>query len=57
MTGGKKEGIVSAKDNAKNVRVWISREKRRLEKIVKNWSANNFNQRKLFWDTPVYTMC
>jgi len=54
MTGGKKECIFSAEDNAKNVRVLSSREKRRLKKIVKNWSANNFYQRKLFWDTPVY---
>ncbi len=28
--------------------------KKEIEKIVKNWSANNFYQRKLFWDTPVY---
>ncbi len=29
-------------------------EKKEIEKIVKNWSANDFYQRKLFWDTPVY---
>jgi hypothetical protein len=54
MTGGKKKVHFFGKGCCEKCTGVKQQRKRRLKKIVKNWSANDFNQRKLFWDTPVY---
>ncbi len=54
MTGRKKECIFFGKGYLEKCTDVKQQRKKEIEKIVKNWSANYFCQRKLFWDTPVY---
>ncbi len=53
-TGGKREVHFFGKGCCEKCTGVKQQRKEGIEKIVKNWSADNFYQRKLFWDTPVY---
>jgi hypothetical protein len=53
-TGGRKEVHFFGKGCCEKCTGVKQQRKEGIEKIVKSWSANDFYQRKLFWDTPVY---